>query len=158
VSRPARIAGRSPPLALSGRRLALLALGIVPWTILVAPGGTTLVFPWGLFDPTTLHVTTLPDYLFVLTSGLPGRLIAWPVSVLCYLFALASAFAGRFEDRRVTAGLLVLAGASHASFALGFVFGVAQVGLVVLPLGPVALWLVAWWFHWPDLRGALHRG
>ncbi len=49
----------------------LLALFFVPWTVLVAPGGTTFVFPWGLVNPTTLHVTTLPDYLFVLTSGLP---------------------------------------------------------------------------------------
>ncbi|WP_458206413.1 TIGR04206 family protein [Haladaptatus sp. NG-SE-30] len=135
------------------RHLALLALGIVPWTILVAPGGTTLVFPWGLVEPTTLHVTTLPEYLFVLTAGLPGRLLAWPVSVLLYLLALVSSFSGRFEDRRVTGALLVLAGVTHANFALGFV---RRAGLVV-PLGTVALWATAWWFHWPDLRGALDR-
>ncbi|WP_227354808.1 TIGR04206 family protein [Haladaptatus salinisoli] len=157
MRRPSILAGRSLSSSLSGRRLALLALGLVPWTVLVARGGTTFVFPWGLVEPTTLHVTTLPDYLFVYTAGLPDRLLAWPVSVLCYLLALACAFAGRFEDRRVTAGLLVLAGASHASFALGLVTGVSRSGLVV-PVGPVALWLVAWWFHWPDLRGALNRG
>ncbi|WP_458189279.1 TIGR04206 family protein [Haladaptatus sp. NG-WS-4] len=149
------LAGRDSSRSYSGakRHLGLLALGFVPWTILLAPGGTTLVFPWGLVNPTTLHVTTLPDYLFVLTAGLPERLLAWPLSVLFYLLALLSAFSGRFEDRRVTGILLVLAGASHASFALGFV---GRAGVTV-PLGPVVLWAAAWWFHWPDLRRALNR-
>ena len=55
------------------RRLALLALFVVPWTILVAPGGTTLVFPWGLANPATGNVTTLADYLFVYASGFVRR-------------------------------------------------------------------------------------
>ena len=130
------------------RRLALIALLAVPWTVLVAPGGTTFVYPWGLVNPTTFHVTTLPDYLFVYTTGLPERLLAWPVSVVLYLAALASAFAGRFEDRRVTGGLLAIAGLSQAIFALGF----PRRSGTVIPLGAVLLWTAAWWFHWPDLR------
>lgn len=129
------------------RRLALLALFFVPWTVLVAPSGTTLVFPWGLLNPTTYHVTTLPDYLFVLTSGLPRQLLAWPLSVCLYLLAVLSSFTGRFEDRRVTGWLLVFAGVTHVSFSLRFVH---RSGLVA-PLGPVCLLLCAWWFYWPDL-------
>lgn len=141
----------------SVRRTVLLALFFVPWTLLFAPGGTTLVFPWGLVNPETTHVTTLSDYLLVYTAGLPERLLAWPVSVCCYLAALISAFSGRYEDRRVTGGLLVLAGGAHAVFALGFSTpGVGPSGLVV-PLGPVLLWATAWWFHWPDLLGAISR-
>jgi uncharacterized protein (TIGR04206 family) len=142
---------RSVPRALFAlewrRRLVLLALFFVPWTVLVAPGGTTLVFPWGLFNPATRHVTTLPDYLFVLTSGLPRQLLAWPLSVCLYLLAVLSSFAGRLEDRRVTGWLLVFAGITHVSFSLRFVH---RTGYVV-PLGPVCLWLCAWWFHCSDL-------
>ncbi|RBI60957.1 TIGR04206 family protein [halophilic archaeon] len=135
------------------RRLALLALFAVPWTVLFAPGGTTLVFPWGLVNPATGHVTTLADYLLVYTAGLPQRLLAWPVSVLLYLAGVASAFAGRFEDRRVTGGLLVIAGASNAVFASGFV----RRGGQVVPLGTLLLWAAAWWFYRTDLRGSLDR-
>ncbi len=134
------------------RRLVFLSLVVLPWTILVAPGGTTLVFPWGLANPATLHVTTLPEYLFIRTAGLPSQLLAWPLSVIFYLLALVSAFSGRFEDRRVTGGLLVVAGVTNLNFALGFV---GRAGSVV-PLGSVALFAVAWWFHWPDLRETLN--
>ncbi|GAA0251573.1 TIGR04206 family protein [Haladaptatus pallidirubidus] len=135
------------------RRLSILALFALPWLILVAPSGTTLIFPWGLVNPTTLHVTTLPKYLFVLTVGLPSRLLAWPLSVLFYLLALLSAFSGRFEDRRVTGGLLVLAGVTQ----LNFVFRFVAYGGLVVPFGTIGLFGVAWWFHRPDLRGALSR-
>ncbi|SIQ97738.1 TIGR04206 family protein [Haladaptatus litoreus] len=104
-------------------------------------------------NPASLHVTTLPEYLFVLTAGLPPQLLAWPLSVLFYLLALVSAFSGRFEDRRVTGGLLVLAGVTQ----LNFVFRFVAYGGLVVPLGPIALFAVVWWFHWPDLRGALSR-
>ncbi|WP_435153189.1 TIGR04206 family protein [Haladaptatus sp. DFWS20] len=135
------------------RRLVLLSLLVVPWTVLATSGGTTLVFPWGLANPITLHVTTLPEYLYARTAGLPGQLLAWPLSVVFYLLALMSAFAGRFEDRRVTAGLLVLAGVTHLNFTLRFV---GYDGLVV-PLGSIALFAVVWWFHRPDVRDSLNR-
>ncbi|NEU59262.1 TIGR04206 family protein [Halorussus sp. MSC15.2] len=134
------------------RLLALLALFFAPWTVLSTGD---FVFAWGLatFDP--VHVTTLPDYLFVYTSGLPNRLLAWPIAVSLYLLAVGNAVLGQFgpdwEDRRVTGGLLALAGASDFWFALGM----ARPGLLAVPVGSVLLWIAAWWFHWSDLRTAL---
>jgi len=136
------------------RLLALVGLAALPWTVF-ATGD--LVFSWGLVSTSPLHVTTLPDYLLVYTRGLPRRLLAWPVGVGLYLLAVASAALGlaapSFEDRRVTGGLLVLAGASHLWFSLGM----SRTGLLAVPSGTLALWTAAWWFHWPDLRGALWR-
>ncbi|MFC4549222.1 MULTISPECIES: TIGR04206 family protein [Halorussus] len=129
--------------------LATLALLFVPWTIL---GGRDFVFLWGLATLDPVHVTTITDYLFVYTAGLPRRLLAWPVSSLLYLLAVGSAAGGLLvgrEDRRVTAGLLVLSGVSHLWFALGMV---RRSTLVAIPLGTVLVWAVAWWFYWPDLR------
>ncbi len=133
---------------------ALLALAVVPWTVLASDGGVGFVFAWGLANPAPPHVVTLPDYLFRLSGGpvgLPERLLAWPVSVLLYLGAVASAAGGRVfgrEDRRVTGGLLVLAGLSHLAFALG----TARTGLTPIPVGPVLLWAVAWWAYGGELR------
>jgi uncharacterized protein (TIGR04206 family) len=99
-------------------------------------------------DP--LHVTTLPDYLFVYTRGLPQRLLAWPIAVLLYLVAVGSALLGsvRREDGRVTGGLLVFAGVSHLRFTLGL----GRPGLLAIPVGTILLWTGAWWFYWSDLR------
>jgi len=137
--------GESP----ARRPLALLAVALLPWSVLTTG---ELVFAWGLVTTDPVHVTTLTDYLFVYTMGLPTRLLAWPVAVLLYLLALASAAVGAVgpEDRRVTAGLLVLAGASHLRFSVGL----ARPGALAVPTGTVLLWLAAWWFHWPDLRDA----
>ncbi|WP_435179590.1 TIGR04206 family protein [Halorussus sp. AFM4] len=136
------------------RLLALLSFLLVPWTVL---GSGDLVFAWGLATLDPVHVTTLPDYLFVYTRGLPNRLLAWPIAVALYLLAIANALLGtaapRLEDRRVTGGLLVLAGASDLWFALGL----TRPGLVAVPVGSVLLWVAAWWFHWPDLRHGLWR-
>ncbi|WP_115863746.1 TIGR04206 family protein [Halorussus litoreus] len=135
------------------RLLALAALAIAPWTVL---GAGDFVFAWGLATVDPLHVTTLPDYLFVYTAGLPARLLAWPIAVLLYLLAVVSAALGTagWEDRRVTGGLLVLAGASHLRFSLGL----SRLGLLAVPTGSLLLWTAAWWFHWPDLRDSLSRG
>ncbi|PSP54363.1 TIGR04206 family protein [Halobacteriales archaeon QS_1_67_19] len=139
-------------MAGSRRLLALVALAGVPWTVLAAGD---LVFAWGLVATDPVHVTTLPDYLFVYTMGLPRRLLAWPVSAVLYALAVGNAGLGqlgaRFEDRRVTGGLLALAGASHLWFAVGL----ASPGLLAVPLGTVLLWTAAWWFHWPDLRDGI---
>lgn len=121
------------------RVVALLALLALPWTLVVSPNGTTLVFPWGLVNPSPLAVTTLYDYLLVYTQGLPDRLLAWPASVLLYAGAIASALGepvvGR-EDPRVTAALLVLAGLNHGVFALGL----SGNGTAAVPLGTGLLW------------------
>ncbi|UPV99273.1 TIGR04206 family protein [Halorussus gelatinilyticus] len=136
----------------SRRALALLALAALPWTVLTSGD---LVFAWGLATTDPIHVTTLSDYLLVYTQGLPNRLLAWPVAVLLYLLAVANAALGTVaperEDRRVTGGLLALAGVSDLWFALGL----RTPGLLAVPVGTVLLWTAACWFHWPDLRTAL---
>ncbi|UPV73243.1 TIGR04206 family protein [Halorussus limi] len=134
------------------RPVALLALAALPWTVLASGD---LVFAWGLASLDPIHVTILWDYLLVYTRGLPNRLLAWPVAVLLYLLAVGNALLGtlepNWEDRRVTGGLLALAGISDLWFALGM----ARPGLLAVPVGSVLLWTAAWWFHWSDLRTAL---
>ena len=138
------------------RLLAVVALAAVPWSVLTYPGGVAFLFPWGLLNLDPPGVTPLYDYLFRYTAGLPDYILAWPVSVGCYLLALASVAvgvaAGR-EDVRVTAGLLVLAGLAHLSVASGFA---VQPGRTGYPAGTVALWAVAAW-HWPAVHARLRR-
>ena len=133
------------------RLLAVAVLALVPWTIL-SGGVFTLVFPFGLVNATPLHLTTLLDYLRF-TGGfaaLPGFLRAWPTSVLLYSGALTSAVGGVFghEDRRVTGGLLVLAGITHLGLAVGFL----RTGRLAIPLGPFLAFVLAWWLYWPARR------
>jgi len=94
--------------------LGLLGLLAVPWSVQVFSGrDATLLFAWGLVNTNPLMVTTLPEFLFLYTQGLPEYILAWPLSVGLYAAALVSAGVGWWtsrEDRRVTAGLLVVAG------------------------------------------------
>ena len=132
------------------RLVVLLALGVVPWTVLFYERGVSMVFPWALVNTPPLGVTTLYDYVFTYTTRLPPSLQAWPVSTILYACALASA-SGTFwwrEDRRLTAGLLVFAGLSH----LGFSLAVWHPSQVVVPVGPLLVALVVWRAYWPDLR------
>lgn len=123
------------------RRLAVLLVPVVlPWTIISTPNGLTYVFAWGLVNPSPLAVTTVVDYVFVLTQGLPDYLLAWPTSTLLYVLALANVALGRargIEDVRVTAGLLAIAGVAHAWFALSFG---RTPGVLPIPLGVALLW------------------
>jgi len=137
------------------RRLAaILALAVVPWTVAVA-GNVTFVFPFALVDPNTGTVTTITDYYFVYTSALPPFLRAWGIGICLYLGAVASAVGGAVfdrEDRRITAGLLVLAGLTQVSLAHGFS---RQPGRFAIPLGTVLCLAVVWWFDWPAIRAAV---
>lgn len=122
---------------------SLVALLVLPWSVVVSSSDVSLVFAWGLVNPDPFAVTTLPDYLFVHTRGLPSRLLAWPTSVFLYAGALASALGGRVlgrEDRRVTAALLVLAGGEHLWFALG----TSHSDVIVIPIATALLWTGAW--------------
>lgn len=126
--------------------VAVALLGALPWTVQLWTGGVGLVFAFGLVNPETARLVTLPEYLGLSggPAGLPDRLLAWPVAVLLWGLAALSALGGRLldrEDRRVTGWLLVLAGASHLAFALGL----NRPGLLAIPLGTVLLWAVAWW-------------
>ena len=136
------------------RWLGLLALGVAPWVLVVVGAELTLVFPFGLVDPQPLHVTSLADYLFRFTRGLPRFLLAWPAAVSLYLAGLASAslrFVDR-EDPRVSAALFGFAGASLLWVTLGFA---RRAGYVAVPLGTVLLWVAVWWLYAGRLGDAL---
>jgi len=127
---------------------AVLALLAVPWSVQTFAGGRppSFVFAWGLANVDPVGIAFLWDFLFRYTRGLPAYITAWPLSVACYLLALASAAAGTVgrEDRRVTAGLLAAAGVAALTLSRGFSF---QPGRVAWPLGTVACWAVAWWYY-----------
>ena len=148
------MAGRSRRTAV----LAILALGLVPWSVQTfSAGGVSLVFAWGLVTPGPLSVTTVYEYLFVYTAGLPPYILAWPVSVLLWVLALASALVGHLtgrEDVRVTAALLVFAGLAQVSLARGFAL---QPYRTAYPLGTVVLWAAAWWLYGAELRRSFGR-
>jgi uncharacterized protein (TIGR04206 family) len=143
----------------SRRRLAAVAaIGLLPWSLVFAGSELTLVFAFGLVDPEPLYLTDVATYTFVYTGGLPEFLFAWPVGVALYLVALASAVSGVLfgrEDRRVTAVLLVLVGATQASFAWGLS---GRSHTLAVPLGTLLCLTVVWWFDWPHLRASLILG
>ncbi|MFC7070942.1 TIGR04206 family protein [Halobaculum lipolyticum] len=139
-SRPGRL-----PRATPGRVVAaVLFCGLVPWSVQTfADGGVPFLrFVWGglSFAP-VVYARTLADYLAL--SGSP-LLVPWVIAACCWLLAVASAALGFLdrEDPRVTAGLLVLAGAVNASVALRFGLQPLRSGY---PVGTVALWAVAAW-------------
>jgi uncharacterized protein (TIGR04206 family) len=135
----------------------LVAVGaVVPWSVQVFTArDATWLFSWGLVNTNPVQVTTITDFLFVYTQGLPEFILAWPASVVCYLLALGAALLGAWadwEDPRVTAGLLVLAGIAQLSVAQGFSY---QPNRTAYPLGTVVLWLVAWWGYWPRVKNRI---
>jgi uncharacterized protein (TIGR04206 family) len=135
------------------RRLAaILALGFVPWSIVLAGSELTLVFSFGLVDPQPFFFTDLYTYVTVFTEGLPQFLRAWPIGTGIYALAVVSALSGVLfdrEDRRVTALLLVLVGLTQLSFAWGFT---RRALTVAFPVGTVLSWTIVWWFDWETLR------
>jgi len=134
------------------RRLtAILGVGILPWSMILAGGEATLIFTVGLLDLRGLYFVDLPTYLTAYTVGLPQFIRAWPVGVGIYVLALGSAVSGVLferEDRRVTAILLVLVGLTQLTFAWGFS---RRPLTVALPVATVASWTVVWWFDWETL-------
>lgn len=136
------------------RLLAVLSLAVLPWTVAVA-GNVTLVFPFALVDPNTGAVTPVTAYYFEYTGTLPRYLQAWGIGVTLYLGAVASTVSGLVfdvEDRRLTAGLLVLAGLTQLSLTHGFS---RQPGRFAIPVGTVLCFAVVWWFDWPAIRAAV---
>ncbi|MFA1610714.1 TIGR04206 family protein [Halobellus rubicundus] len=134
------------------------ALLAIPWSVQVfAVGDATFLFAWGLVNTNPPSVTTLFDFLFVYTRGLPAYILAWPLSTLCYAAALASAAVGwrtGREDPRVTAGLLVVGAVAQFRLAWGFS---VQPGRTAWPVASVAFLAVAWWGYWPVLRQSVGR-
>jgi uncharacterized protein (TIGR04206 family) len=134
----------------------LLALLLLPWSIQVFTArDATFLFAWGLVNTNPVSMVSLPEFLFVYTRGLPEFILAWPLSVICYALALASAvvgwLAGR-EDPRVTAGLLALAAIAQVRLAWGFSI---QPNRTAWPLATFGLLVVVWWSYWPQLRATV---
>ena len=124
--------------------LGVVGLGAVPWSVRVFSGrDATFLSAGGLVNTTPPMVTTLPEFLFLYTRGLPEYILAWPLSVGSYAAALASVGAGWWtgrEDPRVTAGLLLVAAVAQAQLAWGFSI---QPTRVAWPVGSAALVAVA---------------
>jgi uncharacterized protein (TIGR04206 family) len=124
--------------------LGVVGLLAVPWSVQVFSGrDATLLFAWGLVNTNPPMVTTLPEFLFLYTMGLPEYILAWPLSVGLYAAAIASAGVGWWtgrEDPRVTAGLLLVAAVAQAQLAWGFSI---QPNRVAWPVGSAALVAVA---------------
>lgn len=148
---------------------AVLALLFVPITGLRADAGDyTFVMLWGFLntaplDPSApVHVYTIREYVAAQPrpfGSLPASIQLWPVAFAFHLIAGASAAAGLVfgrEDRRVTGGLLVLAGVASLSVAYGLALragvGVDLGLLSVLPVGAVVTWTVAGLLYRRDLR------
>ena len=133
------------------RVLTILSLLVVPWTVVLVGTDLTLVMAWGLFDPVGPHVTVLPEYLAATGGAPPPFLLAWPVGVGIYGLGIASAVLEVLDrgDPRVTAGLLVLVGITQLTVTRGFL---RRGGYLVVPLGTLLAWTIAWWFYWADLR------
>jgi uncharacterized protein (TIGR04206 family) len=131
------------------RFLLVLAVGVIPWTVVSTRGITTLLHPIGLLNFTPPHLVFLPEYVFVYTRGLPDYILAWPIGVLVYLLALASAAGGLVgrEDRRLTAGLLALVALTQLSVAAGFSRRLNYVAVPVVTITAVA---VAWHVRYGD--------
>ena len=140
------------------RRLAAIAgLAVLPWSLVFAGSELTLVFSFGLVDPRPFYFTDLYSYLTLFTAGLPRFLESWPIGVGLYVLALGSALSGVVfdrEDRRVTAVLLILVGATQLSFAWGFSRRLAQ---FAIPVATIYAWAVVWWHDWDSLTGLVER-
>jgi uncharacterized protein (TIGR04206 family) len=143
--------GRPPDDVRRYRRIPiLLALAIVPWTVVSAFGTITLVMPFGLLNFDPIQLATIYDYYFQYTVTLPRFLQAWGVSVLLYAGAVGSALLGLVwrEDARVTAALLVLAGLTNLLVSVGFT---RRPGYVSVPLGTILCFVVVWVYYREDL-------
>ncbi|WP_368280394.1 TIGR04206 family protein [Halomarina oriensis] len=127
--------------------LVVLALGVVPWTV-VAGRDLTVVFAFGLLNDDPWSLVWLPDYLRFSSYGRSAAIEAWLVGVGIYAAAVVSALAGvvGWDDRRLTGGLLVLAGVSQFPLAWSFTRRPDTLGL---PVGSLLLLVAAWWYYWP---------
>jgi uncharacterized protein (TIGR04206 family) len=148
TDRPATRAGSAGRVdAAAGRRLAVLvALALVPWTVLVS-ADLTFVFPVGLVNSNPWVFLPTHEYL-ANTRGVAPFQEAWLVGSALYGVALLSAAGealGR-GDRRLTGGLVALAGLGQLPMV---VVWSRQFGRTAFPAGSLLLLAVAWWWYWP---------
>lgn len=131
------------------RRVALLALALVPWTVLTYGWELNGIFLWASVATAPPQVLPLPEYLErvgVPLARLPTRLLGWPVSAALFGLAAASEALDAVLDRdlrRPTAGLLVLAALAHLRVTLGM----GRTAGLALPVGPLAAFAVLWWLY-----------
>jgi len=159
----------SPGTSSLGAVLAIAALLFVPVTAVAAgPDRLTLVMQWGF-----LHLVTpvadagphaYPLWRFFAEqprsfASFPKSIQAWPLALGLHAVALASALLGLTvgrEDRRVTGGVLVLAGIATFWVTLGvahrFGVGLDASLLTVLPIGAAGTWAVAGVVYRADVR------
>jgi uncharacterized protein (TIGR04206 family) len=140
------------------RLLAVLALGVLPWNLVGAPGAWTAFLSVGFVNlAPPRNLVTIYDYVFVFTRGLPEFILAWPLGLVMYIAALGAAIIAVFdlEDPRVTAGLLALFAVSQAVFARGFA---SRSGYTVIPIATITAAVVVWWFYWPLVRESVLGG
>lgn len=154
--------------------LAVAALLAVP--VAVFPSGSdgvTLVSLWGLVNTGVLNapggVDLYPLWRYFADQprafgALPASIRAWPLAVGFHLLAAVSAGAGVAvgrEDRRVTAGLLLLAATATLWVAAGLAgrigVGTTAGWLSVMPIGALATLAVVVVAYRRDLRFAFDR-
>ncbi|GGN22557.1 hypothetical protein [Halarchaeum nitratireducens] len=131
------------------RILLLCVVGALPWTIIRWTGSAGVqygaFFAYGLgplSGPLGERFMLLPRYLAVAVVDTYWRQ-AWPTGAFLFACALGSAalaLVGR-EDRRVTAGLLVMSGGAELLYAVGLAG--SRSDLLVLPVAPLLCWGVA---------------
>jgi len=141
----------SPRRRAARRLLGLLFVGALPWTIIrwTNPDGSIgygTYFTYGLgtlFGPVGKQFALLPVYLARVAVVGPYWHQLWPTGAFLFACALVSAAFGLVgrEDRRVTAGLLVMAGGASFLHAAGL--AIYNDRLAVLPLGPLLVWNAA---------------
>jgi uncharacterized protein (TIGR04206 family) len=132
------------------RLLVVLALGLVPWTIAVGVDWT-FVLPFGLVNSDPWALVWLDDYLRFSPFGRYQAIETYVLGVGVYAGALLSALGGAFgvEDRRLTGGLLVVAGV--AQFPLVGLYWRLS-GPDAVPVGSLLLVLAAWRLYWPAVE------
>jgi len=160
----------TPPTSSLAAALSVVALVFVPVTAIEAgPDRFTLVMQWGFVHLATPLADAGTNAYLLSTffadqplsfGSLPSSIQVWPVAFGLHALAASSALLGAtvgWEDRRVTGGVLVLAGGATLWVTLGVVsrFGADASLLSVLPVGAAGTWLVAgvWYRH--DLRAIL---
>lgn len=142
----------------SHRLLAFLVVFALPWTIIrwtesgVAHYGAFFAYGLGsLLGPLGGQFTTLPHYLAMAVVDSYWRQ-AWPTGAFLYACAIGSAALALLnrEDRRVTAGLLVMSGGAELLYGIGLT--VSRPDLLVLPAAPPLCWGVALLLYRDGLR------
>jgi len=135
------------------RLVAVVAAGLLPWTVLLIGDELTMLFTFGLFNTNPPQLVSIVDYFFRYTDALPSFIESWGTGVLLYLLSLASAISGVVwrEDHRITALALAGAALSQIGVAVGFS---RRIGSLALPLGTVVMLGVAWWYYWPLIQPA----